>query len=49
MRDLGLDHFEGRSFGGWHRHITLVSLAHAYPLIGRYEQRLDTDLNSSSA
>ena len=21
---LGLDHFEGRSFAGWHRHITLA-------------------------
>ena len=25
---LGLDHFEGRSFGGWHHHVTLVSVAH---------------------
>jgi len=24
---LGLDHFEGRSFRGWHHHVTLVSLA----------------------
>jgi hypothetical protein len=22
---LGLDHFEGRGFGGWHHHVTLVS------------------------
>lgn len=27
---LGLDHFEGRSFIGWHRHVTLVSAAHLY-------------------
>lgn len=27
---LGLDHFEGRSFSGWHHHVTLVSLAHAF-------------------
>jgi DDE superfamily endonuclease/Transposase DDE domain len=26
---LGLDHFEGRSFAGWHHHVTLVSAAHA--------------------
>lgn len=24
---LGLDHFEGRSFTGWHRHVTLVTAA----------------------
>jgi SRSO17 transposase len=27
---LGLDHFEGRSFGGWHHHVTLVSVAHGF-------------------
>jgi SRSO17 transposase len=27
---LGLDHFEGRSFTGWHRHVTLVCLAQAF-------------------
>ena len=27
---LGLDHFEGRSFTGWHRHVTLVSAAHLF-------------------
>jgi SRSO17 transposase len=26
---LGLDHFEGRSFTGWHRHVTLTSVAQA--------------------
>jgi len=26
---LGLRHFEGRSFMGWHHHVTLVSVAHA--------------------
>ena len=31
MKDaLGLDHFEGRSFRGWHHHVTLVSVAHAF-------------------
>ena len=28
-KDLGLDHYEVRSFIGWYRHITLVMLAHA--------------------
>jgi SRSO17 transposase len=27
---LGLDHFEGRSFAGWHRHATLAALAQAF-------------------
>ena len=27
---LGLDHFEGRSFSGWHRHVTLAALAQAF-------------------
>jgi SRSO17 transposase len=27
---LGLDHFEGRSFAGWHRHVTLAVLAQAF-------------------
>ncbi len=38
---LGLDHFEGRSFIGWHRHVTLTVLAQAFctllrldPIIG---------------
>jgi SRSO17 transposase len=34
---LGLDHFEGRSFQGWHHHVTLVSVAHAFVTL----QRLD--------
>lgn len=27
---LGLSHFEGRSFTGWHRHVTLVTAAHLF-------------------
>jgi SRSO17 transposase len=27
---LGLDHFEGRSFTGWHRHVTLAALAQLF-------------------
>jgi len=29
-RELGLDHFEGRSFQGWHHHVTLVAMAYAF-------------------
>ena len=28
--ELGLDHFEGRSWTGWHHHVTLVMLAHLF-------------------
>ena len=28
--ELGLDHFEGRSFVGWHRHVVLTALAYAW-------------------
>ena len=27
---LGLDHFEGRSWLGWHHHATLVTAAHLF-------------------
>jgi SRSO17 transposase len=27
---LGLDHFEGRSYAGWHRHVSLTALAQAF-------------------
>jgi SRSO17 transposase len=30
--NVGLQHFEGRSFPGWHHHVTLASVAHAYKL-----------------
>jgi SRSO17 transposase len=25
--DIGLDHFEGRSWAGWHHHVTLTMIA----------------------
>ena len=28
--ELGLDHFEGRSFTGWHHHVSLVLCAYAF-------------------
>ncbi|WP_417801248.1 IS701 family transposase [Streptomyces sp. NRRL S-448] len=32
---LGLDHFEGRTWTGWHHHVTLVSVAHAFCTLQR--------------
>jgi SRSO17 transposase len=28
--ELGLDHYEGRQWSGWHHHVTLVTLAYAF-------------------
>jgi SRSO17 transposase len=36
---LGLDHFEGRSYRGWHHHVTLVSIAHAFLTLERLRPR----------
>lgn len=36
---LGLDHFEGRSYRGWHHHVTLVSVAHAFLTLERRRPR----------
>jgi SRSO17 transposase len=30
QEELGLDHYQGRSWKGWHHHVTLVMLAHAF-------------------
>jgi SRSO17 transposase len=36
---LGLDHFEGRSYAGWHRHVTLTALAQAFCTQLRYDPK----------
>jgi SRSO17 transposase len=33
--EVGLDHYEVRSWTGWHRHVTLTLLAHAYLTVVR--------------
>jgi SRSO17 transposase len=38
---LGLDHFEGRSFLGWHRHVTLTVLAQAFCHLLRLDPKAD--------
>lgn len=36
---LGLDHFEGRGWAGWHHHVTMVMVAFAFVLSERLRRR----------
>jgi SRSO17 transposase len=38
---LGIDHFEGRSWTGWHRHVTLTVLAQAFCTLLRLDPKAD--------
>ena len=37
--ELGLDHYEGRNWTGWHHHVTLVILAHAFLTLERVRSK----------
>jgi SRSO17 transposase len=37
--ELGLDHHEGRSWPGWHRHVLLVFLAFGYLTLQRIQEK----------
>jgi SRSO17 transposase len=37
---LGLDHFEGRTFAGWHRHVTLVTAAQLFLTLLRTDPKV---------
>jgi len=37
--ELGLDHFEGRSWRGWQHHVTLVLLAYGFLVLRRRQRR----------
>jgi SRSO17 transposase len=39
---LGLDHFEGRSWRGWHHHVTLATAAHAFLTLHRLHPKAPT-------
>ena len=39
--ELGLDHFEGRSYPGWHHHVVLTAVAYAF--LQRERMRADAD------
>jgi SRSO17 transposase len=45
--ELGLDHYEGRGWQGWHHHVTLVCLAYAFLL--RERRRYKKNSSSDSA
>lgn len=38
---VGLDHFEGRSWAGWHHHVTLVMIAFGFLTVERLRSRRD--------
>lgn len=40
---LGLDHHEGRSWTGWHRHVILVFLAYGYLTLRRLQNKEQTN------
>lgn len=39
---LGLDHFEGRTWRGWHHHVTLVTAAQAFLTLRRLHPKVVT-------
>ncbi len=39
---LGLDHFEGRTWRGWHHHVTLVTAAQAFLTLHRHDPKVRT-------
>ena len=46
--ELGLDHFEGRSYLGWNHHVTLVSMAYAFLTLEMSGGPKELDRNVSS-
>src|SRR4051812_39654749 len=42
--ELGLDHFEGRSYPGWHHHVVLTAVAYAFLQRERMRSRVDPPL-----
>ncbi|WP_420903411.1 transposase, partial [Streptomyces boncukensis] len=39
---LGLDHFEGRTWRGWHHHVTLATAAQAFLTLRRLDPKVHT-------
>jgi SRSO17 transposase len=47
--DVGLDQYEVRSWVGWHRHVTLALLAHAYLTVVRAQAQASASLKKKGA
>jgi SRSO17 transposase len=47
--ELGLDHFEGRSFPGWHHHVVLTAVAYAFIQTERMRRDADPGLTFPGA
>ncbi|POX43538.1 IS701 family transposase [Streptomyces sp. Ru73] len=45
---LGLDHFEGRTWRGWHHHVTLVTAAQAFLTLRRLDPKARTPASPST-
>jgi len=45
--ELGLDHYEGRGWSGWHHHVTLVGLAYAFLLLERQRSKKNSSDDST--
>jgi SRSO17 transposase len=45
--ELGLDHFEGRSWPGWHHHVTLASMAYAFLVLERLRGKKNAGIDSA--
>jgi SRSO17 transposase len=39
--ELGLDHFEGRSWRGWHHHVTMVGMAQGFLMLQRTREETE--------
>ena len=37
--DIGLDHFEGRSWAGWHHHVTLTMIAFDFLVLEGFQSK----------
>jgi len=47
--ELGMDHYEGRGWQGWHHHVTLVCLAYAFLLLERQRLKKNSSFDSHFA
>uniref|UniRef100_UPI003570D406 transposase n=1 Tax=Streptomyces inusitatus TaxID=68221 RepID=UPI003570D406 len=45
---LGLDHFEGRTWRGWHHHVTLVTAAQAFLTLRRLDPKAHMPVRPST-